>query len=61
MRSTNKALNTIKINLNGVQVAPFGPKLCQNDATELRIILEASPGPKNLLKNTKIQIFRSAA
>ena len=26
---------------NRVQVAPFGPKLCQNDAPDLRIILGA--------------------
>ena len=49
----NGRSKTVKIGLNGVQVAPFGLKLCQNDAPDLRIILEASPDPKNLLKNQK--------
>ena len=38
---------------NGVQVAPFGPKLCQNDAPDLRIILGALLDPKTKLNNTK--------
>ena len=49
--------------LNGVQVAPFGPKLGQNDAPDLRIIFQALLGPKTQLKKsktlkiTKIPIF----
>ena len=39
------------MDLNGVQVAPFGPKLGQNDAPELRFISQALLGPKTLLKN----------
>ena len=39
--------------LNGVQVAPFGPKLGQNDAPDLRIILETLLGPKTQFKNQK--------
>ena len=34
------------MDLNGVQVAPFGPKLAQNDAPDLRIILDRSLDPK---------------
>ena len=36
--------------LNGVQVAPFGPKLGQNDAPDLRIIFQALLGPKTQFK-----------
>ena len=49
--------------LNGVEVAPFGPKLCQNVAPTLRIIFQALLGPKTQLKKSrkpkmlKIQIF----
>ena len=43
----------MKMELNGVQVAPFGLKLCQNDAPDLSIILEALLGPKTLLKKRK--------
>ena len=60
--------NYTKKDLNGVQVAPFGPKLGQNDAPELRIIFQALLGPKTQFKKSenpkilKIQIFlRSAA
>ena len=49
----NRPSKTIKIGLNGVQVAPFGLKLCQNAAPDLRIILGALLGPKTLLKNKK--------
>ena len=45
---------TIKMGLNGVQVAPFGPKLGQNDAPDLRIIFRTLLDPKTLLKNPKI-------
>ena len=38
---------------NRVQVAPFGPKLCQNDAPDLRIILGALLGPKTQLEKNK--------
>ena len=38
------------MDLNGVQVAPFGPKLGQNDAPDLRIIFQALLGPKPNLK-----------
>ena len=38
---------------NRVQVAPFGPKLGQNDAPELRIIFQALLGPKTQLNKTK--------
>ncbi len=41
------------MDLNGVQVGPFGPKLCQNDAPDLRIIFQALLGPKNKLKKKK--------
>ena len=44
---------TIKMDLNRVHVAPFGPKLCQNVAPRLRIIFQALLGPKTQLKNTK--------
>ena len=37
---------TISINPNRVEVAPFEPKLCQNDTPELRNILEAFLGTK---------------
>ena len=33
--------------LNGIQVVPFGPKLCQNVAPRLRIIFQALLGLKN--------------
>ena len=39
--------------LNGVQVAPFGLKLCQNDAPDLRIILAALLGPETQFKKSK--------
>ena len=39
--------------LSGVEVAPFGPKLCRNVAPRLRIIFQALPGPKTQLKNIK--------
>ena len=48
-----KCPKTIELALNGVQVAPFGLKLCQNDAPDLRIILEALLGPKTSSKNKK--------
>ena len=35
--------------LDGVQVGPFGPKLCQNGAPELRIIFQALLGFKTTL------------
>ena len=41
---------TIKTGLSGVEVAPFGPKLCQIVAPRLMIIFQALPGPKNKLK-----------
>ena len=44
---------TIKIGLSGVQVAPFGPKLGQNDAPDLRIIFQTLLGPKTQFKNQK--------
>ena len=50
----NRPSKTIKIGLNGVEVAPFGPKLCQNVAPRLRIIFQALPGPKTKLKKSKI-------
>ena len=55
--SQNEVPKTIKIDLNGVQVAPFGPKLGQNDAPDLRIIFQTLLGPKTSFqhqKNTKI-------
>ena len=39
--------------LNGVQVAPFGPKLGQNDAPDLRIIFRTLLGPKNQLTKSE--------
>ena len=48
-----KCPKTMKFALNGVQVALFGLKLCQNDATDLRIILGALLDPKNKLKKNK--------
>ena len=47
----NRSSKTIKIGLNEVQVAPFGLKLCQNDAPDLRIILGALLDPKTKLQN----------
>ena len=41
------------MDLNGVQVGPFGPKLGQNDAPYLGIIFQALLGPKNRFKNNK--------
>ena len=61
--SQNEVQQTIKMGLSGVEVAPFGPKLCQNVAPRLRIIFQALLGPKTKLKKTKfpemlkIQIF----
>ena len=49
----NDVLKPIKIDLNGVQVAPFGPKLGQNDAPDLRIILDRFLDPKTQFKNKK--------
>ena len=43
----------MKIKLNGVQVAPFGPKLGQNDAPDLRIILDRFLDPKTQFKIEK--------
>ena len=40
----------MKIDLNGVQVALFGPKLGQNDAPDLRIFLGALLGPETQSK-----------
>ena len=34
-------------------MAPFGLKLCQNDAPDLRIIFQALLGPKTKLKGSK--------
>ena len=48
-----KCPKTMKLALNGVQVAPFGLKLCQNDAPDLRIIFQTLLGPKTSFKNTK--------
>ena len=42
------------MDLNGIQVAPFGPKLGQNDTPELRIIFQALQDPKTQFKNQKI-------
>ena len=36
-----KVTKTIQMDLNGVEVAPFGPKLCQNIAPRLRIFIQA--------------------
>ena len=49
----NRRSKTVKIALNGVQVAPFGLKLCQNDAPDLRIIFPALLDPKPQLKKSK--------
>ena len=43
--------------LNGVEVAPFGPKLCQNVAAGLRIILDQSRDPSTQFKHKQIRIF----
>ena len=48
-----KCPKTMKLALNGVQVAPFGLKLCQNDAPDLRIIFQTLLGPKTSFKNQK--------
>ena len=59
----NRPSKTIKIDLNEFQVAPFGLKLCQNEAPDLRIILDTLLDPKTQLKKsktpkiTKIPIF----
>ena len=47
--SKMKCPKTMKLALNGVQVAPFGLKLCQNDAPDLRIIFQTLLGPKTSL------------
>ena len=39
--------------LKGPKVGPFGPKLGQNDAPELRNIFQALLGPKTQLKKSK--------
>ena len=41
--------------LNGMQVAPFGPKLGQNVTPSLRIILEGLLDPKTLFKKSEKQ------
>ena len=41
-----KCTKILKLALNGVHVAPFGLKLCENDAPDLRIIFEPSWAPK---------------
>ena len=43
---------TIKMDPNQVEVAPFGPKLCQNVAPRLRIIFQSLLVPKAKLKKT---------
>ena len=43
----------MKIGLNRVEVALFGPKLCQNVAPRLRIIFQALLGPETQLKKIK--------
>ena len=48
--SQNEVPKTINMGLNWGEVAPFGPKLCQNVAPRLRIIFQALLGPKNKLK-----------
>ena len=53
----NQVPETAKMSLNGVEVGPFGPKLGQNDAPDLRIIFQALLGPKTLFKNKNIQIL----
>ena len=50
-------LKHIKIDLNRVQVAPFGPKLGQNDAPDLRIILDRFLDQKSQFKNKKSRFF----
>ena len=55
----NRPSKIIKMSLSGVRVAPFGLKLCQNDAPDLRIILEALLGPKTLFKNKKSQTYQN--
>ena len=49
--SQNEVPKTIKMGLNGVEVASFGPKLCQNVAPRHRIIFQTLLGLKNKLKN----------
>ena len=51
---------TIKKYLNGVQVAPFGPKLGQNDGPDLRIIFQTLLGPKSKFKSQKTILPKSA-
>ena len=46
--SVNEVPKTIKTDLSGVQVGPFGPKLSQNDAPERRNIFQALRGPKTI-------------
>ena len=41
---------TTRMDPNRVEVAPYGPKLCQNVAPRLRIIFEAFLRPKTQLK-----------
>ena len=49
----NRPSKITRVCLRGVQVALFGLKLCENDAPDLRIILEALLGPKTLFKHPK--------
>ena len=43
---------TINIGLNGVEVAPFGHKLCQHVTPRLRIIFQALLGLKDKLNKS---------
>ena len=49
----NEVPQNHEVALNGVQVAPFGLKLCQNDAPDLRIISQTLLDPKTSFKNKK--------
>ena len=41
------------MSLSGLQVVAFVPKLGQNNAPSLRVMLQALVGPKTLFKNPK--------
>ena len=51
--SKMRCRKTIKVDLNRVQVAPFGPTLCQNVAPRLRIIFQPLLEPKNNSNKSK--------
>ena len=63
----NEVLKNYRMDPNRVEVAPIGPKLCQDVAPSLRIFFQPFLGPKTTQKNIKekskeepIEIFNQA-